>query len=320
MNFRQFLILILSSVLLLAGCRKQPAHDQLVIFHAGSLSVPFAALADIFEQQNPGIKVTAESAGSRLCARKVTELNQRCDILASADYKVISNLVMPDHARFNIQFALNEMVIAYTDKSRYADSIDQKNWPETLLRTDVNIGRSDPDSDPCGYRTLMTIQLAEKHFNKDGLYSALSAKDNYIRPKETDLLALLQAGEIDYIFIYRSVAKQHGLKILFLPDEINLKSSQLSDLYSTASVTLTGTSPGEYIVRLGEPMIYSMTIPTTAENRPAAEKFIELVLSDQGRAIMEANGQPTLAPPIAEGFANLPGNLKNICQPAPESR
>ena len=66
--------------------------------------------------------------------------------------------------------------------------------------------------------------------HQEGLAEELRQKHGgkYIRPKETDLLALLEAGEIDYLFIYRSVAGQHGLKMILLDDEINLKSSALN--------------------------------------------------------------------------------------------
>lgn len=316
---KKLLTVVLSCLLFIAGCDKHQPAEQLVIFHAGSLSVPFAEIAEKFEEQNPGIKVVRESAGSRACARKVTELKKRCDVLASADYKVVSNLVMPEYAKFNVRFALNEMVIGYTEKSRHGENINAENWQEILLNKDVNVGRSDPDSDPCGYRTLMTMQLAEKYYKKEGFYNNLKAKDKFIRPKETDLLGLLDVGEIDYIFIYRSVATQHGLEILLLPDEINLKSSELSNIYNTAVVKITGKSPGEYIERIGEPMVYSVTIPTTAANRTAAEKFIKLVLSEDGRAIMEKNGQPTVSPAIAGGYEYLPESLKSLCKPALEN-
>ena len=232
------------------------AEEQtLIVFHAGSLSVPFRELSELFENKHPHVTVLAEAAGSRDTARKVSDLDRRCDVLGSADYKVIENLLLPDHASFNIRFATNEMAIAYTERSELADRIDSGNWAEILLTDGVTFGRADPNSDPCGYRTVMLFQLAEKRLQQEGLANQLTAKhgDRYIRPKETDLLALLEAGEIDYLFIYRSVAAQHGLNMIFLPDEINLKSSAFAGLYRTATVKLSGKTPGQFIIRKGEP-------------------------------------------------------------------
>ena len=227
--------------------------------------------------------------------------------MASADYTVVENLLMPDHADFNIRFATNEMAIAYTEKSKHADTITPKNWTDILLADGVVFGRADPNRDPCGYRSVMTIQLAEKKLKRPGLASELLHKEGQqIRPKETDLLSLLEAGEIDYLFIYRSVARQHKLKTLLLSDEVNLKSPALADLYKTAAVKITGKKPGEFITKKGQPMVYSVTIPKNAPNRAAAESYVAFLLSDKGKAIMETNGQPSPRPAITDGFDNLP--------------
>ena len=309
------LFVLLSIALCCVGCGSGDDVDsRLVIFHAGSLSVPFGKLADIYEAKYPGVKVLAESAGSRHCARKVSELGRACDILASADYKVVENLLMPEYADFNICFAANEMSIAYTGQSRLAGAMRADNWWEILLDDEVNIGRSDPDSDPCGYRALMVFQLAEKYYGVEGLAAKLGAKDKFIRPKETDLLALLESGEIDYVMIYRSVAVQHGLKILRLPVEVNLGDAEMNDFYSTARVEVSGKKPGEAIVRVGESMVYSITIPAAAKNRAAAEAWVELLLSDEGQAVMEGCGQMVIEPAFAYGFDNMDESLKKYCR------
>ncbi len=77
-----------------------------------------------------------EAAGSVDCARKITELGRSCDILASADYQVIEKLLIPEHAYMNQPFAVNSMVIAFTDRSCRADEIHSGNWSEILLSKD----------------------------------------------------------------------------------------------------------------------------------------------------------------------------------------
>ena len=290
------------------------ANKELIIFHAGSLSVPFRQVSAEFEKMHPDIVVKAEAAGSRACARKISDLDRQCDIMASADYKVVANLLMPEYANFNIHFALNEMVIAYTAKSRRSEKITADNWHEILLEDDVAFGRSDPDLDPCGYRTLMVFQLAEKHYELAGIAKKLKNKDQHIRPKENDLLALLEVGEIDYLFIYRSVATQHELDMILLPDRINLKSREHAEFYKTAVVEVSGKKPGEIITRTGEPMVYSVTICKEAPNPEAAEAWLAFLLSEKGRAIMEKNGQPCIKPAIADGLDRIPETLKQFCE------
>jgi molybdate/tungstate transport system substrate-binding protein len=288
---------------------------ELSVIHAGSLSVPFRELSALFMEQYPGVTVLAESHGSRDCARKVSELDINYDVMGSADYSVIDTLLIPDHAAYAIRFATNEMAIVYTERSLYADEITAENWPEVLLRDDVAFGRADPNRDPCGYRTVMTFQLAETYYGKPGLGNALADKDGqkYIRPKETDLLALLEAGEIDYLFIYRSVAEQHGLKLLLLSDQVNLKSAELANLYATATVELTGKKPGEFITKKGAPMVYGITMPLDAEQDGMALAYIELLLSPEGQAVMKRNGQPPINPPYCEQYDELPDVLKPLC-------
>ena len=61
-------------------------ESRVIIFHAGSLSVPLKQMEKAYEEQNPGIDIRLEGAGSVACARKITDLNRECDIMASADY------------------------------------------------------------------------------------------------------------------------------------------------------------------------------------------------------------------------------------------
>ncbi len=292
------------------------AKGNLVIFHAGSLSVPFREVSRLFNERYPNVSIRAEAAGSRDTARKVSDLGRSCDVLGSADYKVIDNLLIPEHADFNIRFATNEMVIAYTDRSTHAGGITAENWPYVLLADTVMFGRSDPNRDPCGYRTVMIFQLSERYYEIPGLGRKLQEKHarKFIRPKETDLLALLEAGEIDYLFIYRSVASQHGLKFITLPDEVNLRSAEFAELYANATVEVTGKKPGEFMTRKGAPMVYGVTIPKNCENRELAEAWVESLLSAEGRAIMERNGQPAIVPALTSQFDALPEILKPLCK------
>jgi molybdate/tungstate transport system substrate-binding protein len=169
--------------------------EKLIIFHAGSLSVPFKEIAEEFQKENPNVIIEMEAAGSRNSARKISDLNKHCDIMASADYTVIESILMPNFTNWYINFVTNEMTIVYNKKSRYGNIINNKNWFEIIQKEDVAYGRSDPDSDPCGYRTEICLKLAEIYYHKTGLAEAVLKKDNkYIRPKETDLLALLESN------------------------------------------------------------------------------------------------------------------------------
>jgi molybdate/tungstate transport system substrate-binding protein len=284
---------------------------ELVVFHAGSLSVPFKQMAEAFEKEYPQVDVKLEAAGSVACARKITDLNRMCDVFGSADYKVINELLIPDYTAWNLKFAGNEISIVYNHNSRYSDEINKDNWYSVLQKEDVAYGRSDPNSDPCGYRSVLCMKLAEKYYQIEGLANEVLSKDKkFIRPKEVDLIALLEMGAIDYMFIYRSVAVQHGLEYIELPDSINLSNPKLADWYGQVSTEINGKKPGEKIKFDGEPIVYGSTILRDAPNPRAALEFIKFLLSpEKGLKIMEQNGQSVIIPPKSEQIEKIPEEL-----------
>jgi molybdate/tungstate transport system substrate-binding protein len=317
MRYR-FLLPILI-IILMTGCMNSHSvkPKEIIIFHAGSLSVPFRQLKDEYEKKNHGIKILLEPAGSLVCARKVTELKKSCDIIASSDYFVINELLIPDYASWSIRFATNEIVIAGEAKSKYFSDISSENWMDILRRDDVIYARADPDSDPCGYRTVFTFMLAEKYYNKPGLTEKMLSKNKeYIRPKEVDLVALLESNSIDYMFQYKSVAIQHGLKYIELPKEINLADPSKNDIYSSVSIDVAGNKPGTKMKVTGDYINYSITVLNNAPQKEEAVKFLEYMLSPEGMRIFRNNGQEPIIPFSTEQSDNLPATLKKLLEPA----
>jgi molybdate/tungstate transport system substrate-binding protein len=312
-----FVLGLITSFSMSAQQKNNTISGDLIIFHAGSLSMPFKEIGGEFNKLYPDVKVLLESAGSVASARKITDLNRPCDILVSSDYGVIDNMLIPKYADWNLKFVSNEMSIVYRQESRLAGQINVNNWYDILMKKEVAFGRADPNSDPCGYRTLMTLELAEKYYKKPGLAKLISGKDqNYIRPKEVDLVALLESGSLDYLFLYRSVAIQHNLQYIVLPDEINLKNMGLSAQYATATTEINGKEPGQKETVKGEPMVYSVTMLRDAPNKPAAIAFLQFLLSrDKGMKIMEKDGQSSVIPMTMKNYDKLPKELKAFAKP-----
>jgi molybdate/tungstate transport system substrate-binding protein len=315
------LLIVTVLVMALAACGKAPSGDSslqgdIAIYHAGSLSVPFEDMTTEFNKIYPNINVTRDSGGSSTQIRKITELGKIGDILASADYALIPGMMSPDYADWYIIFAYNRMVLCYTDQSQYADEIDGDNWYEILARDGVVYGHSDPDQDPCGYRTLMVWQLAEKHYNVHGLYDSLDIEDihkNVTRPKSVELIALLQSGDMDYAFEYLSVAKQHELNYVELPREIDLSEREFKDFYANAKVDVAGSEPGTTKTLTAAPIVYGLTIPTNAASPELAAKFIAFLISKEGNAIMERNFQAPVVPAVASDKSLLPKEVAKLC-------
>ena len=307
---------------------------NLIVFCAGSLRIPLSRLAGIF-YNTTSVDVHIEASGSVEVIRKVIDLGKRADVAAVADYRLIPKYMVPKHADWYIAFASNEVVLAFTKNSKYADELKKNpdKWYEILSRPDVRYGFSDPNKDPCGYRSIGAIALASIYYNDPSILEKLvlrhtnikvEAKDNVthiyvpasldvhgenlvIRPKSVDLIGLLESGNIDYAFEYHSVAIQHGLEFIELPDEINLGNPKYEDFYHRVIVHILSGTEKERALSM-ESIVYGITIPLNVEHKDLALKFVELLLSDTGRNVFEELGQPFLDTPL--GYGNIPEELR----------
>jgi molybdate/tungstate transport system substrate-binding protein len=298
-------------------------EEKVIIFHAGSLSVPFEKIEAGFEAMEPEIDVQRVSGGSTKMARMISELGKPADIMASADFKVIDKSLIPNHADWNIRFATNQLVLCYTDRSKFAGEVNADNWTDILGREGVVWGHSDPNLDPCGYRSLMVLQLAEIYTKQPGLYDRLLAnrpKAN-VRPKSVELVSLLKTGNMDYAWEYLSVAVQHELKYVILDDHINLGNYKHDDFYAKASVKVTGKQPGTWMTRKGKSCTYGITLVKDAPNRDGAVAFLAYLLSPQGGLnVLKEMGQPPFTPcRVADDAAKerLPAPIQALVEVKP---
>jgi len=289
----------------------------LTIFAAGTLAGPFKQVNALFEKQYPNVTVHAQYGGSVMMARRITDLHQDADLLAVADYNVIPKYMFGSqpHASWYAGFARNAITFVYTDKSKYANEINSQNWYKVLARPGVEIGRSNPDTDPSGYQTLQMLDLAEKYYNAPGLKQNVLANAPLanIRDTETELISALQLGQIDYLAIYRSDATQHHLKFLDLPAKINLSDPSLSAFYQQG---VARTKNGDLA---GRPIVYAVTMVNGSMNSGTAEKYVALLLGSQGQAVMKDNGFGEFNPAFAVHIEAMPAALKQLVKPWPGS-
>jgi len=271
-----------------------------------------------FEKDYPAYDVMREFGGSTKMARMISEKGKAADIMASADFAVIDKNLIPAKASWNIRFATNQLVLCYTAKSRYAGDISADNWYEILQKSDVAWGHSDPNLDPCGYRSLMVLQLAEKYYNQPGLYDRLIASRpaENVRAKAVELVDMLKTGQMDYAWEYLSVAVQNDLKYVQLDDHINLGNYKFDKFYSQATVKVTGKKSGSWIVRQGKSVTYGITLIKDSANPAGALLFLQYLLAaDGGLEILKSMGQPPLVPcrvPTRQEFEMLPAELKKV--------
>ena len=289
-RFRQWLaVAFCCAVAACGGDGAGTTEGPLVVFNAGSLARPLRAALDSFSART-GISYEQEQAGSLETARKLTELGRIPDVIALADDEIFPKLLMPEHASWFARFARNRMVLAYTDRSRFADEITADNWFRVVTRPGVEVGRASPDIDPAGYRTVLVFQLAERFYDAPGLATRLldAIPPRNIRPKAEDLLVLVETGELDYVWEYESVALGSGLRFVRLPEAIDLGSIADSVSYGLARLHVAGASPGDTIEIIGAPISYGLSIPVAAPHPDLAATFVAFLLGTDGRRIMRA--------------------------------
>jgi len=343
-------VALVLALVLMAGCGEEES-GTLTIYHAGSLGVPIDTIKTEFETQHPNVEILLESGGSAALINKSITREQAGetppDIIASAVYTLLpSRLYEPGYADWTIVFAKNEMVLCYREGAPFADEIKNgsRMWYDVLRNENITWGHSDPDADPCGYRSLMVFQLAQRFYfddattfgntpdpNADGLYDAcipgteqergrVSEGNQVVRVKSVDLIALLESGDLDYAFEYSSVAVQYGFGYIKLDDAINLSQAgsmgdsgmTYADFYKQSVVEIQ-TAPGEYSPTKGQAVVYGITIMKNAPEPDLAAKFIEFLLSETGKQVFEVeNGQPFISPAKCDNPDNLPSSLSGL--------
>lgn len=265
-----------------------PAEGPLVVFTAGSLARPMRAALDSFARRE-GVPFELEAAGSLETARKLTELDKIPDVIALADEQIFPALLQPRFTTWYARFARNRVVLVYSPTSRHAPELSRGAWRAVILEASgVEVGRADPDRDPGGYRALLVMQLAEKFYGEPGLARRLeeASPRRNVRPKEVDLVALLQTGELDVAWLYESVARATGLPFVPLPPEIDLGSAEHAERYATATLRVLGARVGDTLDVRGAPIRYALSIPEQAPHRALGERFVDFLFAPDGQAAL----------------------------------
>jgi molybdate/tungstate transport system substrate-binding protein len=292
------------------------AHGTLIVFGAGTLATPFTAEIAAFKKANPGVTVQSQFGASGDMTKKITELHQPADVLGVADYSLIPKLMVPGSATWYLGFVSNQITFAYTSHSKGASGLTSANWYKVLAQPGVRIGRSNPAADPSGYQTLQMLQLANAYYHNPNLSGSVlkNSPDSSVAETETSLLSALQSGQIDYLAIYKSTAQEQHLKYIALPAQINLSDPAMAAAYGKVSI-----HAGSLGTLTAKPIIYGMTIPTSAPDAALGEKFVSFVISPQGQAIMRSNGFVVISPALANPQDKVPASIKPLTTQWPPS-
>jgi len=146
-------------------------NGTLTIYAADSLATPINQTNAKFNSQYTNVVIQPTYKGSSALISQITTLNKTPDIMISANAALIDSKLIPNYRSYNIQYAANELVIAYTNKSKDASQINSNNWYQILSQSGVKYAVSDPNSDPAGQYSVMMLQLANSYYNNSTIFS-----------------------------------------------------------------------------------------------------------------------------------------------------
>jgi len=259
--------LALLAVVTVAGCGGtptataptdvQPARGDLsgtlTVFAAASLTDVFTELGERLEQQNPGLDVQLNLAGSSTLAAQI-EQGAPADVFASADEAQMARVTDAGLAGDAELFASNRLMLAFPrdNPGGIEQADDDAGIPSLadLIDHDVTLAVCAPEV-PCG-------AAAAEVLDRTGLGDVPDTYEEDVRA----VLAKVQLGEVDAGLVYRT------------------------------DVLTAGDAVGAFAFREAEAARnrYPVAVLDDAPNPGAAREFVDLLLSDEGQQVLTEAG------------------------------
>jgi len=293
----------------------------LVSYSADAYATETTALLNGFSTST-GIPVAPVKSGGSFADANQIAAGAPDDIFVSVALSATGPAYLKNFSsNWAIGFATDQMVLAYsnaTQSNSAAASVisagkqastsnataDWKTFFTSLTSGSVNIGISNPVSDPAGLRGWLVLEAAGYLYGGENQQAfvapLLKAGDNITGTNAAALVAPLQSGQIQFLFIYKSAAIADHLGYLSLERHVNLSDPTLNSFYSQFKYTdSAGTTAGSGIVLV-------ITVPLVSLNQAAALEFVQYVvknapsLSSYGLVILQhAILYHNVAPPAA---------------------
>ena len=282
-------------------------QGKVFVMYAGSLLKTFEDSLGPSFQNETGYSYIGEGKGAIQIANMIIDGFRKPDVFVSAGTIPIMNLIdnNPPLAKWLMKFASAEMVIAYSPNSHFHTDLDKARageipWYNVISEKGFKFGRTDPELNPAGYYTIISANLSNIYYKDSTIKQRILGDDRnpkQIFPEET-INTVLDSGQVDAIAAYKHEAISRGLQYITLPPQINLGNSDFSDFYKKASYTF---SSNNHKTVHGEPIYFSVTIPDTNKNIDGAISFVNFLISDKGKLLLESQGLNYLKKPIVQG-------------------
>lgn len=292
---------------------------------AGTLATAFGQVGSLLVNDTPGAQdpPSAQTYQGSIAAldQLLPPVSGSFDVAATADFRLIPQVLEPKYAGWELVFASNPEVLCYDPSAAPLSGINATNWPTLVERSGVVMGVANASADPNGYNEIFVLQLEDQllqggvpslyqHFFSGaiGTLATPSPTNAKVEP-ETQVASLLAAHTVQVFITYRSYAITHHLSFVAFDPRVALGQLDGSDIsfYAQASTAVLTSSGGTQKV-VGAPVAYAVTVPSNAPNATLGDLFVTTLLSPGGSAILTADGFEPLFPAYSQG-TGLPPSL-----------
>ena len=298
----------------------QPLLGNITVFYAASL------VNLMTKNINPGFtniahyRVNTQAAASGVLAVQLTQgISADVFISASATYDTTLSTTM---IRSNGKTVLSwwatwgstRLGIGYNIKSPHLSTFQaiangSLPWYLGLNPSTMKIGRTDPELDPKGARTVIMTKLAKLYYNTP--YSiettVLGSDRNPLQIyTEQQLENLLDTGNLDVGFFYECEQTWKGnVQFISLPTHLDFSNSSLNNYYKQANYT----SQGLKTVTKGSAIIFTISVLNTAIHKDTAVLYVENLLSSKTASFFDQTGLYKVNPVFSGNKSTVPLKL-----------
>ena len=273
---------------LIAGSGVTESTTPLQVAYAGSMGSLMDGGVRPAITKALGAEIQGRAAGSTGLANLIVAGSIRPDVFISVTPEPMRIVLKAGKAQSALPIARTEMVIAYSPHSQYAAALAKagasgaKPWWQILETPGFRFGRTDPNTDPQGLNVIFVMQLAERYYHQPGLANKILGPQ--INPQqifqEPQVMARVQAGQLDASSAYKTQPAALGLPFLSLPPEINLGSASMEKEYQQASVTLNGKT------HRPSPLVFYSAVLKDAPQPKLAARFVAWLRGPEARQIL----------------------------------
>jgi len=303
------------------------SSGPIIVYVAGAYKAIFDYLAQQFEKQY-GIPVKVVPGGSFGLAAEIAQ-GQQANVFVPVAYLQAVELEGNNNPGWAIAFISDQMAIVYTNyttQSPYWNELygnytmamktnETQYWYNFfyLLTTKFSLGISNASSDPEGLYAMLILKMAGYLYANHSFDYFINLAEPNIKsaPTTADYVPALEAGELDFVFSYKSYAISQHFEYLTLPPWLSFgyypnETNWYSFFFYKINVN------GQTIRIYGNPVYLYITIPKNTPNFNESLMFLEFVI-DHVNELAQFGVTPITHPVLFyENESDVPSQILNL--------